>query len=82
MRGLVSWVIASSYIQWYLLIFMSVDFIVCLDHSCYTPDRIAQSVVYRLPDPKSWVRSWIQLNNMFPSENVRNNILDYDAYRK
>ena len=54
MRGLVSWVIASSYIQWWtrtffslthtfkLLIFMSVDFIVCLDHSCYTQGRIGR----------------------------------------
>ena len=65
--GLVSWVIVSSYIQWWtrtfflmdaylhkfkLLIFMSVDFIACLDHSSYTPGRIAQSVVYRVHDPK------------------------------
>ena len=32
--------------------FMSVDFIVCLDHSCYTQGRIAQLVVYRLHDQK------------------------------
>ena len=35
-----------------LLIFMYGEVIDCLDHSCYTPDRIAQSVVYRLHDPK------------------------------
>ena len=37
-----------------LLIFtcMSGELIDCLDHRCYTPGRIAQSVVYRLHDPK------------------------------
>ena len=30
---------------------MSGELIDCLDHNCYTPGRIAQSVVYRLHDP-------------------------------
>ena len=65
-RGLLSWVIVILYPMvdtriflthtlthtFKLLIFMSIDFIVCLDHSWYTPGQIAQSVVYRLYDPK------------------------------
>ena len=47
----------------------------------YTPGRIAQSVVYRLHVPKVWVRSCIQLNNIFSWENARNNILMYGACR-
>ena len=35
-----------------LLIFMYGELIDCLDHSCYTPGRIAQSVAYQLYDPK------------------------------
>ena len=66
-----------------LLIFMSVDFIDCLVHSCYTPGRIAQSVVYRLHDQNivGSILDTIQ-KYFFPSENVRNNILNYGAYSK
>ena len=63
MRRLLGWVIDSNdgyvhisnwgmHSDFKLLIFMSGDLIDSLDHSCYTPGRIAQSVVYRLHDPK------------------------------
>ena len=57
-----------------LLIFMSVDFIACLDHSLYTQSRKAQSVVYRLHDPNIVGSILDSTQKYFSSENVRNNI--------
>ena len=61
MRGLMSWVIASSYIQWCIFLIEAylqvIDFYVCwfyclLRSLVLRTRRIAQSVVYRLHDPK------------------------------